>query len=206
MPNRRITGGLGRLPCYSAVVATVGVPEYVAPVKVWSAYVLAVLTPVQIVLLVGLFIMFLRTGPLADSFSVVVFVVFVIAALTEASALTWATVRASRMVRYPPRLSPHGIRMWLYATSEYVFIPWGRVRAMRDSTISVSRGLYVFIDDAEGLAAGDRSKARKIRRAMRRYHGTPFAYALTSSPARLRGLDEAIRGFTAGHLALQRSG
>ncbi|MQA87656.1 MAG: hypothetical protein GEV03_24285 [Streptosporangiales bacterium] len=179
--------------------------EFVVRVKAWPAYVLAGLIPLLVVLygaLVGLFLS--GEPPFSSPAFVVMFAVLVAAVLAQLVLLTWAARQSLQAIRHPPRLSTEGIRLWLFPAAEYVLVPWPRVAAVRTGIKGFSRGLFVHVHDPEGLAGGDPSKARKIRRMMRRFRGAPFVYALSSSPRRLGEIDEAVRWFTGGRLFLQR--
>lgn len=181
-------------------------PELVVTVKRWPTYVLAVLIPVQVVLSVGmlggLVWLIARAGTPA------LYVAIVVIALGGAfgvAAEIWTALRQLRVLRHPPRLSNDGMRLWLHPTGEYVHVPWARVTGVRTSVVGVSRGLFVHVQDPEALGQGDPAKTRMLRRMLRRFRGAPFVYALASSPQRLQELDQAVRWFTGGRLALQQA-
>lgn len=179
-------------------------PEYVVRVKAWPAYVLAVLVPVQTIVCVGVLGFLVWRAPLSDPLFVAVFILLALAVAVMLGSMGVALVRAMRVVRYPPRLSAEGIRLWLFPAATYVLIPWPRVAAVRAVVKGVSLGLFVHVHDPEALADGKPATARKIQRMMRRFHGTPFVYPLKSTPARLYECDQALQWFSRGRLALQR--
>lgn len=177
--------------------------EFIVHVKKWPAYTLGILVPIVLGLYslsVGLVV---SIGELSSPVLLTSFAVTVIAALASLMLLIKVTVQAFTMIRYPPRISGQGMRLWLFPTSEYVSLPWAQVTAACTFVKGLSRGLFVYVADPESLTRQNTSKAKRIRRAMRRSNGAPFVYAINSSPARLHEIDEAIRGFSGGRLMLQ---
>lgn len=177
-------------------------PEFIIGIKKWPAFVLATLVPLVIALLAGVLALMLRSGPSSGALSVVWLAVALAGSVAMLATVSWAVYRAFATVRHPPRLSGHGIRMWLAPTREYLLVPWPRVVAVRFAPRGISTALLVFVADPEELAKGDRRAAQRIRRMMRQFGGTPFVYPVTGS--RLGRTDEAVRWFSGGRLALQR--
>jgi uncharacterized integral membrane protein len=176
--------------------------EFIVRVKKWPAYILAVLTPVMIVgysMSVGLLVW---SGELSDPVILICLAVVVLSALVAVALMVKATFQAFTMIRYPPRISAQGTRLWLFPTSKYVVLPWEQITAVCTFVKGISRGLFVYVTDPESLAQADRSKARKIRRAMRRFNGAPFVYAISASPARLQEIDNAVRHFSGDRFML----
>lgn len=174
--------------------------------KRWPAYLLACCTGLVLglnVLLLGL--LFWAT-PAFSTPMLGLFVALVVLVIIEVAALAVAMRLAFQMIRYPPRLSARGVRLWLFATSEYVLMPWPRVTAVRTEVTGLSRGLFVDVVDPEQVAVGGSKRAVKRVRRLCRRHGTPFVYALRSAPARLGEMDEHIRLFSGGRLALSTRG
>ncbi|MQA61229.1 MAG: hypothetical protein GEU86_06975 [Actinophytocola sp.] len=177
-------------------------PEVIIGVKKWPAFVLAALVPMVIALLAGVLALMLRSGSSSGALWVVWLVVALAGSAAMLASVCWAVYRAFDTVRHPPRLSGHGIRMWLAPTREYLLVPWQRIAVVRFEPRGISTALLVFVANPEELAKGDRRAAQRIRRMMRQFGGTPFVYPVTRS--RLGSTDEAVRWFSGGRLALQR--
>lgn len=176
--------------------------EFIVQVKKWPTYILAVLTPVQLILyslMVGLLV---QNGDLSEPVPLVSLAVVVVGALTVVALLVKAAIQGLTMIRYPPRISARGMRLWLFPTSEYVLLPWERITAVSTFVKGIARGLFVYVHNPEGLAQADPKKVRKIRRAMRRFNGAPFVYGIKASPARLHEIDHAVRHFSGGRFML----
>ncbi len=175
--------------------------EFTARVKSWPAYVLVVLIPVIIVGYSASVGLLLWGGDLSNPVLLSCVAGVVLGSLIAVALMIKTTFQAFTMIRYPPRISAQGMRLWLFPTSEYVVLPWTRVTAVCTFVKGISRGLFVYVSDPESLAQADTSKARKIR-AMRRFNGAPFVYAISASPARLHEIDSAVRHFSGGRFML----
>ncbi|MPY80760.1 MAG: hypothetical protein GEV04_20430 [Actinophytocola sp.] len=176
-------------------------PEHVVAVKRWPAVVLCVLLTIFMGLSAAQLTLIDWTDG-NDPLSIVVFLVVITGSLTVVALLLWSFLRTVATIRHPPRLTAHGMRLWLIPTREYVFVPWQQCTALRVATRGVSTGLYVYVAHPDGLAGGNPANVRKIRRFAQRYLGAPFVYPVSGST--LDGLDYAVRGYSNGHQALRR--
>lgn len=177
-------------------------PEYVVTVKRWPAFMLGGLLPILMGLSAIQVAFVAGQASISSPLSIVASAVVVISSLAVLAVLTWSLMRTVTVIRRPPRLTARGMRLWLLPTSEYVFVPWSQITAVRAATKGIGTGLFVYVAYPDGLADGDPAKERKIRRFVRRYLGAPFVYPVSDST--LDGLDHAVRGYSAGHYALRR--
>jgi hypothetical protein len=178
--------------------------EFVVPIKSGPAYTLMVMIPIQLVpggLLMALFIW--KTWESYSGLAFIGLAMFVGALILQTVLLGKVARQALQMLRYPPRLSAEGIRLWLFPTSDYVLVPWPRVTAIRTEMKGISLGLFVHVHDPEALAGGNYAKTRKVIRLMRRFRGAPFVYTIESSPGQLHAIDQAVRAYSGGRLMLQ---
>lgn len=120
----------------------------------------------------------------------------------QVGALGWAVWRVLRLVAHPLRITAAGMRLWLLPTATYVDLPWERVVAVHVATKCRGRGIFVYVWEPEAFAAGDPTHARRMRREMRRFFGTPIVYPVSSRRARLVEIDGALRRYSGGRIGL----
>lgn len=174
--------------------------EFIVRVKRWPAYTLAVLVSVLAVLYTCLAVLLAVHG--GWSSQPILFIVMVVAQAVATVLFARVALQAFTMIRHPPRVSLEGLRLWLFPASRYVLVEWERVAAVRTFVKGIARGLFVYVHDPESLAGGEKSKLRRLKRAMRRWGGAPFVYAIQASPTRLTEIDHALWRFSEGRQRL----
>ncbi|MEJ3658882.1 hypothetical protein WEH80_38595 [Actinomycetes bacterium KLBMP 9759] len=179
--------------------------EYVVPMRRWPFSVMAALLPIQALLYAVSNSALAQLGAGSDGGPGLLRIVVFGTQDLSLAAMVWALAVLLPTLRHPPRVTSAGIRLWLHPTSEQVTVPWERITVIRKGNTAIAYGgLFVHVHDPEGLADGDPSALRRIRRSMRKFGGAPFAAGISTSPRRLLELDAAIRHFSGGRHALRR--